>query len=490
MASIGIVGAGLGGLSAAIHLASRGYEVTVYERNSTAGGKASEIRSAGFRFDTGPSLITMPFVLDELYDAGGATADERVELLPVDPICRYFFPDGSVLDAASDERKFRIQVAAFSPQDADAVSRFLDYSQRIYELTSDIFLFQPLTELKSLLRWKHAKTLLHLPQIDAFRTVHEGVQSFFHDERLVQLFDRYATYNGSNPYTAPATLNIIPYVEYRLGGYYVRGGVYALVRSLVKVAERLGVRFHFDTTVEEIVTEHSVVRGVRCRTGTRFHDAVISNADAVHTMARLLAVNRDKQPSKHRYEKLEPSCSGLVFLWGVRGRRDTLAQHNIFFSRDYREEFDDIFVRRIPPSDPTVYLSITAREDRDHAPEGYENYFVLVNMPYLTEHNRNYDWTGFRECVLRRLLLAGIDIARDIVYEELITPVDLEKRFNANRGSIYGISSNSRNAAFLRPPNRVGKPRGLYLCGGASHPGGGVPLVLLSGKLAAEAVMR
>ncbi|MBR9976786.1 MAG: phytoene desaturase [Bacteroidetes bacterium] len=491
MANVGIVGAGLGGLSAAIHLASSGHDITVYERNATAGGKASEISSGGFRFDTGPSLITMPFVLRELYDAGGAEEDERVELLPVDPICRYFFDDGTVLDAASDEQAFCAQVAALSPVDTDAVSRFLDYSQRIYELTSDIFLFHSLTDLKSLLRWKHVKTLLRLPQIDAFRTVHEGVQSFFHDDRLVQLFDRYATYNGSNPYTAPATLNIIPYVEYRMGGYYVRGGIYALVRSLVQLAEKLGVRFHYETTVEAITTKHAVVQGVRTESGIRTHDAVISNADAVYTMTTLLEGSRQAVASKkHHYETLEPSCSGLVFLWGVRGRRDALAQHNIFFSGNYAEEFEDIFVRHIPPADPTVYVSITARVDEDHAPEGCENFFVLVNMPYLTEKNRDYDWAGYRDSVLSRLQQAGVDIETDIVYEEMITPADLEQRFNANRGSIYGISSNSRNAAFLRPSNRIRKPRGLYLCGGSAHPGGGVPLVLLSGKLAAEAVMR
>ncbi|MDT8324535.1 MAG: phytoene desaturase family protein [Bacteroidota bacterium] len=485
--TVRIIGAGLGGLSAAIHLAAAGREVVVHERQSAAGGKASELRSDGFRFDTGPSLLTMPFVLDELYDIAGALPDERVELVPVDPICRYHFSDGTLLDASSDEEEFLAQVRNFSPGEDVAVRRFLDYSQRIYELTSDIFLFNSLGDLKKLLRLRNLPTLLQLPRIDAFRSVHEGVTSFFRDVRLQQLFDRYATYNGSDPYQAPATLNIIPYVEYRLGGYYVRGGMYALVQSLYGIAIRLGVRFNFGSDVEGLETGAGRLRGLREGGCLHTADAIVSNADAVFTMSRLAPLS---ERAKRKYEKLEPSCSGLVFLWGVRGTRERLAQHNIFFSENYREEFEDIFSRLRAPADPTVYVSITSREDPAHAPEGHENWFVLVNMPYLTEENRAQSIVSIRNRVLARLNRAGFDIEKDIVYESAVTPVDLELRFNANRGSIYGISSNARNAAFLRPQSRVRSVPGLYLCGGAAHPGGGVPLVLLSGRLAAEAVLE
>jgi len=484
--TVRIIGAGLGGLSAAIHCAAAGHEVVVHERGPGPGGKASEVQESGFRFDTGPSLLTMPFVLEQLYEVADATQAERVELLPVDPICRYHFADGSVLDAAADEEALLAQVRAFAPGEDEALRRFLDYSQRIYELTSDIFLFNSLSDLKKLLRLRNVPTLLRLPQIDAFRTVHEGVASFFHDTRLRQLFDRYATYNGSNPYRAPATLNIIPYVEYRLGGFYVRGGMYALVRSLHAIAGRLGVRFHFDSDVEGLETGDGRVRGLRAAGVFHPADAVISNADAVYTMTQLAPIS---DRAKQKYEKLEPSCSGLVFLWGVRGVRDTLAHHNIFFSENYREEFEDIFTRLRAPEDPTVYVSITSRADSDHAPAGHENWFVLVNMPYLTESNREDSIRGMRDRILARLRRAGVDIEEDIVHESVVTPEDLEKRYNANRGSIYGISSNARNAAFLRPRNRIRSLPGLYLCGGAAHPGGGVPLVMLSGRLAADAVL-
>lgn len=487
--TIGIVGAGLGGLSAAIHLALRGKHVTVYEANAAAGGKAAELRREGYRFDTGPSLLTMRFVIEEIYRVADARDDERVEFVPVDPICRYFFADGAVLDASADEGAFREQVRVLSPSDADAVTRFLDYSQRIYDRTADIFLFNPLTELKHVLRWKNLGTLLRLPQIDPFRTVHEGVRSHFTDPRLVQLFDRYATYNGSNPYTAPATLNIIPFVEYRLGAYYVRGGVYALVRSLEAIAQRLGVEFRYDARVDRITVRTGAVTGVEVDGIHHAHDAVVSNADAVATITRLLSrTGRKSARRAARYERLEPSCSGLVFLWGVRGQHERLAQHNIFFSEHYADEFADIFQRRIPPREPTVYVSITSKADPAHAPKDGENWFVLVNMPYLTEENRAVDVGRVRTAVLRRLRAAGVDIEANIAFEEVITPADLEHRFAANKGSIYGVSSNTRGAAFLRPQNRISDPKGLYLCGGSAHPGGGVPLVLLSGKIAAELV--
>ncbi len=455
-----IICAGFGGLSAAIHLAARGVQVVVHERQSVAGGKASEIEADGFRFDTGPSLLTMPFVLEELYEVADARPEERVTLMPVDPICRYLFPDGTVLDAAADEEEFRSQVSALAPGEDEAVRRFLDYSQRIYELTSDIFLFNSLGDLKKLLRWRNVPTMLRLPQIDAFRTVHQGVASFFQDARLRQLFARYATYNGSNPYVAPATLNIIPYVEFRLGGYYVQGGIYALVRSLRAVAERLGVRFEFGSDVETIKTQQGQVRGLIADETFFAADAVISNADAVHTMTQLTQISRRR---KRRFEKLEPSCSGLVFLWGVRGQHGKLAQHNILFSENYREEFSDIFTRLQPPVDPTVYVSITSRADPAHAPQGCENWFVLVNMPYLTEANRGEVVDMMRERILLRLRKAGIEVASDILHESVVTPEDLEKRYNANRGSIYGISSNARSAAFLRPQNSVRAIPGLDL---------------------------
>lgn len=481
---VAVIGAGFGGLAAAIELALAGVEVHLYERHASPGGKAAEVRTGNFRFDTGPSLLTMPFVVDDLYTSAGRKRDVVFE--PVDPICRYFFDDGARFDAWSEEPRLLEEVRNLAPGEEAAVRRFLDYSERIYRLTSDLFLFNRLDDLKNLLHARNLLTLLQLPSIDAFRTVHDAVSSFFGDRRLVQIFDRYATYNGSDPFKAPATLNIIPHVEYRLGGYYVRGGMHALVTSLARLAQDLGVTFHYGAYVQQILHDGRRVRGLRIHGEDLPFSTVVSNADAVYTMTHLL----EASSRTARKRAFEPSCSGLVFLWGVDGTHAQLAHHNIFFSSNYRKEFGEIFDEYRVPTDPTVYVSITSKADPDHAPPGQENWFVLLNMPALTERNAMPDIDMIRDSVLRRLAASGVDIRDRILVEHLITPADLETKYSAFRGSIYGISSNSRNAAFLRPGNRVRRPRGLYLCGGAAHPGGGVPLVLLSGKHAAKCVIE
>ncbi|MCZ7557602.1 MAG: phytoene desaturase family protein [Bacteroidia bacterium] len=481
---VAVIGAGFGGLAAAIELAVAGVEVHLYERHSAPGGKAAEVRTGGFRFDTGPSLLTMPFVVDDLYTSAGRKRDVLFE--PVDPICRYFFDDGTRFDAWSDEMRLLEEVRNLAPGEEVAVRRFLDYSERIYRLTSDLFLFNRLDDLKNLLHTRNLLTLLQLPRIDAFRSVHNAVSSFFEDHRLVQIFDRYATYNGSDPFKAPATLNIIPHVEYRLGGYYVRGGMHALVTSLARLAQDMGVTLHYESDVQQILHDGQRVRGLRIHGEDLPFSRIVSNADAVYTLTHLL----EASTLWSRKRTFEPSCSGFVFLWGVDTTHAQLAHHNIFFSGNYRKEFRQIFDECRVPSDPTVYVSITSKADPDHAPPGQENWFVLINMPALTERNAVPDIDRIRESVLRQLTASGVEIRDRIMVEHIITPADLETKYSAFRGSIYGISSNSRNAAFLRPGNRVRQPRGLYLCGGAAHPGGGVPLVLLSGKHAAKCVIE
>lgn len=487
MKKVSIIGAGLGGLSAAIHLASRGFDVSVFEKNDAVGGKAGEFVQDGFRFDTGPSLLTMPFVFDDLFAAAGKRIRDYLTLERVNPICRYFFADGTVFDASSEESQMLQGISRLSPADVEGYRRFTRYSKTIYDLTSDIFIFRSFSDFSSLLTWKSLRTLLQIWKIDPFRTVHRAVSTYFKDPRLVQVFDRYATYNGSNPYQAPATLNIIPHVEYCIGGYYSRGGIYRINASLQAVAEVVGVKFFLNTPVKRILVSGGRTSGVELECGDVVSsDAVISNADAVYTLSALV----DDRRWARQLSDVEPSSSGLVLLWGVKAQHPQLAHHNIFFSSNYGKEFDELFVRRIPPSDPTVYVSVTSKTDPDHAPPGCENWFVLVNMPYLNGAENGVDEQAVRGRVLEKLREVGIDVEGKILFEHVIAPRDFQRRFNAHRGSIYGISSNDRRAAFLRPQNRVRNVKGLYLCGGAAHPGGGMPLVIISGKLAAELCAR
>jgi phytoene desaturase len=483
-----VIGAGLGSLSGALRLAKMGFDVTLFEKNETIGGKLNEKKLGAYRFDTGPSLLTMPFVIDELFAFLGFRREDFLDFAAIEPICRYFYPDGVRLDASADVEKMKREMAKLSPRDAEVYENFLSYAERIYKLTADIFLFSPIHEFAEILKWRNLPTLLRLPQIDPLRTVHGGVSRFFKDKRLVQLFDRYATYNGSNPYRAPATLNVIPYVEYVLGSYYIRGGMYRLAEALLQIAGKLGVKIHASTAVEKILHDGNRVTGLMVNGEKLAADYVLCGQDVVVAHNQLID---GFKKCRARLNRLEPSCSGLVFLWGVHKKYSELAHHNIIFSRDYKKEFGQIFKEKKAPDDPTIYVAITSKSDPAHAPPDSENWFVLLNMPYLTKELNWQSETGrVRESILKKLHRIGIVLADHIEAEFVFNPEDFYQRYLSNRGSIYGISSNSRSTAFKRPANRSRQLNGLYFAGGSTHPGGGIPLVLLSGKIAAELIAR
>ena len=362
---VAVIGGGLGALSGAIRLARLGFSVQLFEKNPKIGGKVNEVVLEGYRFDTGASLLTMPFVIDELFDFAGFNRSDYLDFVSIDPICRYFFSDGSVMDASADKAKMRAVIQQLSPDDVESYERFLKYAERIHTLTSDIFMFTPIHEFKKLMKPQHFQTLFRLHQIDPFRTVHQSVSRFFSDPRLVQLFDRYATYNGSDPFQAPATLNIIPYIEYELGGYYVKGGIYRLVDALLAVARELGVQVHTSAKVEKICQNRKRVSGVQVNRKKIEADYVLCGTDAVVAYNELIDGH---QKRRERLNRLEPSLSGMVFLWGVRAKHLKLAHHNIIFSSDYDAEFKQIFKHQQVPDEPTIYIAITSKADAEHAP--------------------------------------------------------------------------------------------------------------------------
>jgi phytoene desaturase len=333
------------------------------------------------------------------------------------------------------------------------------------------------------------KSLLFLWKIDAFRTMDAANQSFFKDRRMVQLFNRYATYNGSSPYKAPATLNIIPGVEYGQGGFAVDGGIYAIPSALKRLAEKKGVHFHLGNRVERIITREKAVKGIAVGGRVKEYPVVVSNADVLSTYLDLLD-DTDSRWVK-RYLSLEPSSSGVVFFWGVEGTFDELAVNNIFFSEDYQAEFSELFNDKTCPSDPTVYVNITSKVTPQDAPKECENWFVLVNAPFNNGQDWNEQVEATRQRVVRRLeSCLGKPVEKKIVVEDLLTPPQIETNTGSSKGSLYGISSNNPLAAFLRHPNRVSRYKGLFMCGGSAHPGGGMPLVILSGKITADLVRR
>jgi phytoene desaturase len=492
MTKIAIIGAGMGGLATAIRLAAAGHEVDVYEKNERVGGKLNILEKDGFRWDTGPSLITMPFVYSELWASAERNFDDYVNLLPVNPICRYRWQDGAHLDASDSTSQMVAEIERLEPDDVAAYFKFLAYTRKLYNLTADAFLFNGINSWRDFLRLKPHVAF----QIDPFRTVQQALEARFKSPHLQQLFGRYATYNGSSPYLAPATLNIISYVEMGLGGYYVQGGLYKLAEAYLQLARELGVRVHTgaDCGVAEILLQGKHVRGLKLTSGeTVSASRVVANTDVTYTYNNLINPRSNNRKSKIvNLKSLEPSCSGFVLFLGVNKQYESLAHHNIFFSRDYKAEFDQIFKDLTPPDDPTIYVCWTGRTDADHAPDGKSNLFVLVNAPYLSPR---YDWNApgvaqqYRDLVVRRMEEHGLtDLSHHIESETIMTPADLQNFYNADRGAIYGVSSNNRFSAFLRPPNRSRRYKGLYFVGGSTHPGGGVPLVTLSARIVSELI--
>lgn len=484
-----IVGAGLGGLSAAIRLAYRGFPVTILEKNSTIGGKMSLRQTGGFSFDTGPSLLTMPFVVHDLFASVGMHHEQYLEIQPVDPLCRYFFADGTSLDAASNAERMQANLQSFSPGDAAGFAGFLAHGERIYNASARPFLFSPFGSWSASGIFKSMQYLPSVLKLDAFRTLDEAVCSYVKDARLRQLLNRFATYNGSSPYHAPATLAIIPYLEFTQGGWYIKGGMYSLARALEQLAMEFGVEIRTGVDVRRIRVGNRTVQGVETTAGEFVAaDCVVTNADAVYAHNELLAGNG----IRNRYQSIQPSLAGFVLLLGINGVYDELAHHNIFFSSDYREEFERLCEQEEPADEPTIYVSVSSFSDHTQAPRGKSNLFVLVNAPPLTD-NQRFDWNlsgdDYARRIIRLLEEKGLSgLAQRIEVQEAITPLDFQNRFNAFRGSIYGPASNSRMAAFLRPPNKSRDIDGLFFVGGSSHPGGGIPLVLLSGKIVADLV--
>lgn len=493
--TVGIVGAGLGGLAGALRLAASGWKVTLFEKQAGPGGKAFTEQIGAYRFDTGPSLLTLASVFEELFEATGARLSDYVALERLETICHYFYPDGTRLNSYGEIERFAAELEEKAGEPREHVLEYFSYSERIHQITAELFLRRSLHDPATYRSKRFFASLLQLGRIDATRTMDEAHKRFFDSPKVRQLFNRYATYNGSSPYKTPATLNIIPYVEYGLGAYAVTGGIYAIPKAMERRARELGVRFHYGTTVERIVTSAgrpspgSRVRGLETTEGFHPFDVVISDADIKPTYRYLL--KDPDAPLLKRYERLEPSSSGIVFYWGVKRRFPELGLHNIFFSSDYEREFAEIFDQGRSPSDPTIYINITSKVTLGDAPEGGENWFVLINAP----PDRGQDWEGeamrVRKRVLRRLSEElGTEIEPLIEAEGRLLPPEIEARTESHAGSLYGISSNTKLAAFLRHPNRSPRYKGLYHCGGSAHPGGGMPLVVLSGMISAELIER
>lgn len=479
---VGIVGAGIAGLASAVRMAVRGHEVDVYEMQPGPGGKLCEFSLGDYRFDLGPSLFTMPQYVDELFKLAGENPRDhfQYERLPV--VCHYFWEDGTRLHAHAEAGAFAQEAERQLGVPAARVEAMLADAAHKYQLTGRTFLEKSLHRLDTWLDFDVLKALLKLPGLDLFSSMNKVHERVLEHPKLVQLFNRFATYNGSNPYRAPGLLTIIPHFEHHFGAYMPQGGMYAITQAIHALAERLGVKFHFNQRVDEICVAGGRVTGLRLGSERVAFDRVISNMDVFFTYQQLLP--GQKKPNYILNQ--QKSTSALIFYWGIKRAFPELNAHNIFFSDNYPAEFAALEAGGMY-DDPTVYINLTSRHVPGDAPPGSENWFVMVNAPY----NRGQDWEQLtaltRQRVLQKLSRQlGVSLAELIEEEYILDPRTIESRTGSHLGALYGTSSNDRMAAFLRHANFTQRIKGLYFAGGSVHPGGGIPLCLLSAKIVDE----
>lgn len=480
-----VVGAGIAGIASSIRLAKNGYSVEVFEANSYLGGKLTEKRLDGYRFDAGPSLFTMPELVDELFELSGLDARQYFEYEQLEEICRYFYEDGTRLTAYSDKQKFLAELADKVGADPQIVNKYLNKSAYIHKHTGELFLKKSLHKISSYLNWSTLIAMLNLPFLNIFSSMDKVNKRKFGDGKLRQLFNRYATYNGSNPYKAPGILNIIPHLEYNMGAYFPKGGMHSITRSLVELAKSKGVVFHYSSPVDRILVEAGSAVGIEVKGKQLKAEKVVCNMDVVPAYKYLM-------PEQDQPEKIlnqERSSSALIFYWGIKAEFPELDLHNIFFSKDYEGEFKAIFNDKSLMDDPTVYVNITSKLSKDDAPEGCENWFVMINVPY----NDGQDWDTLidssRKNIIQKLSRnLNRNIEELIETEDILDPRSIESRTKSYKGALYGTSSNSKMAAFFRHPNFSRKIKDLYFCGGSVHPGGGIPLALSSAKIVGDLI--
>ena len=480
-----IIGSGIAGISTSIRLVALGFDVTIYEANDYPGGKLTAFEDKGFRFDAGPSLFTMPTLVDELFEISGLNPLNYFRYKDIDTTCHYFYDDNTVIRAYADKKKLKNEIDDKLGGYGDDVLRYLEDSARTFDLTSNIFLEKSLHKLKNYISKNTLRALVNVQSLNITNTMDQVNKKKLGHEKLVQLFNRHATYNGSSPYLAPGVLTLIPHLEFNLGTFFPEGGMHQITTSLVRLAESRGVKITYNSKVERININKKKVSGVRLNGNHIDADLVVSNMDIVPTYNDLLP---DLKQPRQVLEQ-ERSSSALIFYWGINREFSELDLHNIFFSNNYKEEFNHIFKLYDVYDDPTVYVHISSKACPEDAPEGNENWFVMINVPF----NTGQDWDEIilqsRANILEKLSkILNCKIEKHIVSESLLEPRTIESNTSSFRGSLYGASSNHWLSAFIRHPNFHKKIKGLYFCGGSVHPGGGIPLSLLSAKITCETI--
>ena len=486
MSSAIIIGAGIAGIATALRLRAAGMDVSVFEANDYPGGKLHAFSLEGYRFDAGPSLFTMPELVTELFGLFKEQSNDFFDYNRKESVCNYFWEDGIRFTVNGDRDVFVKDAEAKFGIEASTLLTYLKNSQKKYELTSPIFLEKSLHKISTYLSLDTLKALTQMSKMGIGSSLNTLNEAMLKEPHLVQLFNRYATYNGSSPYKTPGIMSMIPHLELHLGTYFPKGGMHSITTSLYELAIRQGITFHFGQKVDKIVVTKRRAVGIQVKDKQHHADVIVSNMDIFSTYEKLLP----DQSHPKRILSQERSSSAVIFYWGIRKQFPELDLHNIFFSQDYQKEFTNLFEHKTLCDDPTVYINITSKEEVGDAPSGCENWFVMVNAPGDYGQDWNKLVAQVRENIINKInRLLGIDIEPLIEVEDVLSPPLIEQRTSSYRGALYGTASNSKFTAFLRHPNFSSRIKQLYCSGGSVHPGGGIPLCLLSAKITSDLII-
>lgn len=479
-----VIGSGVAGLAAAVRLAVQGFSVSVYEKNASPGGKLSAFEKDGFKFDSGPSLFTQPQNIEALFELANEPIQDYFTYNKIDIACKYFYENGTQIIAYTNANLFAEELEKTVGENANTVKNYLATSEKMYDNIGTIFLNHSLHK---------KRTWLHVRILKAFKTVKftylfkslGNYNKLFKAKETQQIFNRFATYNGSNPFKAPSMLSLIPHLEQNQGTFYPVGGMINITNALYKLALKKGVQFSFNANVQSIICPANTAQGIVVNNNNIFADIIVSNSDVYYTYKNLL----NNQSKAQHVLKQERSSSAFVFYWGINKNFKELGLHNILFAENYEKEFETIFKTKTLHNDPTIYINITSKEDTGQAPTNSENWFVMINVPADT----NYDAAKLKVLAKKNIVeklnrILQTNIEEHIIFEDILHPQTIESNTSSYLGSLYGTSSNSILAAFFRHKNFFSGIKNLYCCGGSVHPGGGIPLCLKSAKIVSDLV--
>lgn len=485
---VAVVGSGFGGLAAAIRLQAQGFATTIYENRDKPGGRAYRYEIDGFKFDAGPTVVTVPDCIEELFELSGKNMKDYVELMPVEPFYRLYWEDGTVFDYVQDHEGLLEQIKNVSPSDVGGYEKFYRYATEVYKAGYEELCHVPFLRFSDML-----KVAPDLVKLGAYQSVYRTVSKYVKDEHLRQAFSFNSLLIGGNPFRASAIYTLIHPLERKFGVWFPKGGTHALVEGLVKLFKDLGGKIELSSPVEEILTQGSKVRGVRVKGETHSFDAVVSNADVTYTYNHLLRNEKKVQSKAKSLTNKRYSMSLFLIYFGTKKRFPGLVHHSIFFANRYKELLKDIFDKGVIADDFSLYLHAPTVSDPDLAPEGGESFYVLAPVPHLGHKPVDWNTVGpkFADKILSYLDEKYIPgLKKEIVVQKIFTPADFKSELNAHLGSAFSLEPTLTQSAWFRPHNRDEKLSNMYIVGAGTHPGAGIPGVIGSAKATVSVMLE